>query len=592
MKSRRDFVASLTGAGLVSATNVSLASDKSGPDAAPAMHITAETIREAEKLHGVHYSAEQRKSLAVALAGEVTEIEALRRIPRPLSLQPGVHFDPRLPGKIYRTAAAGVHLAAESIPDLPQNEEAIAFATVKHLGHWIRSGQLTSARLTNLYLERIARFAPSLYCFITVTDELARQQAAEMDAELKRGLYRGALHGIPYALKDVFDTAAIQTTWGCSLYRDHRPAEDAAVVKRLRDAGAVLLGKASMGELAFGFVWFGGACRNPWDPAEPAGGSSAGSAAATAAGLCAFSIGTDNLGSILNPADRCGVVGVRPTFGTVPVRGAMPLTPSLERIGPICRSVEDAALVLEVIVGPDPSSAASIDAGFRYEAKLDLTQIRVGYSPSWFEHLSFGDPASAAPVSAAERGALAALEQLGVRLTPVELPSNPYRTLMENLYVESAAVFEELSLSGLDAKLLPGSSWPDNWRRVRFLSSVDYLQIERLRRQVMQQMHELFEQVDVLFAPTYGCFDLIVATNFTGQPGVTLRAGFTSAASRSMDPSRFFLPERADSPRHRVTRNVTFHGRLFEDGDMLAVARALEARLQVQQETPPVAQNA
>ncbi|HKU13940.1 MAG TPA: hypothetical protein VJQ52_06065, partial [Steroidobacteraceae bacterium] len=220
----------------------------------------------------------------------------------------------------------------------------------------------------------------------------------------------------------------------------------------------------------------------------------------------------------------------------------------------------------------------------------DLSQVRVGYSPAWFERSSFGDPSSGAPITAAEQGALEALRQLGVRLIPLELPACPYRTISENLFVESAAMFDELMLSGQDAQLLPGSPWPGNWRRIRFLSAVDYLQIERLRRQLMQQMHELFEQVDVVFGPTYGSFDLLVAMNLTGQPGVTLRAGVISAPARSMDVRKFFLPENPAAPPHVGTRNVTFHGRVLGDGDMLAIARALEARLQVQQQKPPLAE--
>ncbi|HKU14163.1 MAG TPA: amidase, partial [Steroidobacteraceae bacterium] len=288
---RRNFVTGLTCVGLAGTAEVASAAAATEQASAPTP-ITAATIAEAEKLHAVSYTAGQRNDLALALTKQVQGVSALRDIPRSASLQPATHFDPRLPGKSYRTQGTGVHLAQERMPQLPDNDEDIAFATVKQLGHWIRSKQLTSARLTDLYLERIARYAAKLSCYITVTEELARQQASEMDAELARGRYRGPLHGIPYSLKDLFDTAGIPTTWGCSLYRNRRPTQDAAVVQRLREAGAVLLGKASMGELAYAWEWFGGACRNPWNAAEPAGGSSAGSAAATAAGLCAFSIGT------------------------------------------------------------------------------------------------------------------------------------------------------------------------------------------------------------------------------------------------------------------------------------------------------------
>ena len=257
-----------------------------------------------------------------------------------------MHFDPRLPGERYLQQTNGLRLGSTHEVPLPRDDTAVAYAPVTQLSNWIRTGQLTSLRLTEIYLERITNIAPRLYCYITVSADVARAQAKAMDAELKAGKYRGPLHGVPYSLKDVFDTAGIRTTWGCALYRDRIPAEDATIVRMLREAGAVLLGKAAMGELADGWEWFGGTCRNPWNLEEPSGGSSAGSASATAAALCAFSIGTDSLGSILEPADRCGIVGLRPTYGRVPVHGGMPLTPSLERIGPLCRTVEDAALVL------------------------------------------------------------------------------------------------------------------------------------------------------------------------------------------------------------------------------------------------------
>jgi Asp-tRNA(Asn)/Glu-tRNA(Gln) amidotransferase A subunit family amidase len=355
----------------------------------------------------------------------------------------------------------------------------------------------------------------------------------------------------------------------------------------LADAGAVLLGKVAMGELANGWEWFGGECMNPWNPQEPAGGSSCGSGAATAAGLCAFSIGTDSLGSILNPADRCGIVGLRPTFGRVPVQGSMPLTPSLERIGPLCRSVEDAALVLAAINGYDPSSACSIDMGFSYDPDIDPTKLRIGYSEDWFGQIGFGEPK--VKVSAkAERAALQVLRDLGVTLVPIELPKLPYMAMLEILYVEAAAVFDDLSLSGRDAELVNRVGWPMNWRKARMLSAVHYFQLEQFRRMVMQKMHELYSDVDMVFGPTYGSFEFFATMNFTGHPGLTLRAGFDRMPSRSRSVENFFAPARSDGPAHTITRNVAFHGRLFEEGKMIALARLLEARLGVQARRPPI----
>jgi|HubBroStandDraft_4_1064222.scaffolds.fasta_scaffold01028_3 Asp-tRNA(Asn)/Glu-tRNA(Gln) amidotransferase A subunit family amidase len=588
LTSRREFLAE--GLGLAAC----IAPAHAAAPPAETGKVTPTTIEEAQKIHAVHFSPAQRQELADSVPAQVQSVVKLRRVPRPLTLQPAIHFDPRLPGARYPQQANSLHLSSPGPIPLPQDDPAIAYAPVTCLSHWLHSGQLSSVRLTEIYLERIAGISPRLYCYITICADLARAQAKAMDAELKAGKDRGPLHGVPYSIKDVFDTAAIPTTWGCALYRNRIPAEDATIVRKLRDAGAVLLGKAATGEIADGWDWFGGRCRNPWNLEEPSGGSSAGPASATAAGLCAFSIGTDSLGSILEPADRCGIVGMRATYGRVPIKGGMPLTPSLERIGPLCRTVEDAALVLAAINGYDPTSASSIDMGFAYDATLDLSKLRVGYSPHWFDRISYAmrdlsresDGADSVPVTSVEHAALRALKELGVTLVTVTLPELPNSALSTLLDVESAAVFEELTLSGQDAQLLTQSQ-PQSWREARLLSAVDYLQKERLRRQVMQAMHELFSTVDVLFGPTYGSYDLFMTTNFTGHPGLTLRAGFVQSASRSSD-AKFFAPADPHGPQHTVTRNVAFHGRLFEEGTMLAVARALESKLSVWQRRPPI----
>jgi Asp-tRNA(Asn)/Glu-tRNA(Gln) amidotransferase A subunit family amidase len=588
MTSRREFLAE--GLGLAACVAPAGATT---PPTSEAARITPRTIEEAEKIHAVHFNPAQRKELAASVPAQADSVVKLRRVPRPITLQPAIHFDPRLPGERYPAQESAVRLARADESPLAHDDADIAYAPLTQLSQWLRSGRLTSVRLTEIYLERIARLAPQLYCYITVTADLARAQARAMDRELKTGTYRGPLHGVPYSVKDVFDTAGIPTTWGCGLYRNRIPSEDATIVRKLRDAGAVLLGKAATGEIADGWDWFGGRCRNPWNVEEPSGGSSAGPASATAAGLCAFSVGTDSLGSILEPADRCGTVGLRATYGRVPIKGGMPLTPSLERIGPLARTVEDAALVLAAINGYDPTSASSIDMGFVYDAAVDLKKLRVGYSPEWFKRSSYAlkdmarksDVADSVPVTV-EHDALAALKQLGVTLVPVALPDLPNSALTVLLDVESAAVFEELTLNGEDQKLIVQSQ-PRSWREARLLSAVDYLQKERLRRQVMQGMHELFKTVDVLFGPTYGSYDLFMTANFTGHPGLTLRAGFVESPSRSSD-AKFLAPADPHGPLHTVTRNVTFHGRLFEEGTMLAIGRALESKLGVWQRRPPV----
>jgi Asp-tRNA(Asn)/Glu-tRNA(Gln) amidotransferase A subunit family amidase len=546
--------------------------------------ITPDTIREAEKLAGVEYTPAQREQLVATIAAQIAAVKSIRALPRPLDLQPALIFDPRLPGVSYPRQANRVVLAKGVPTPLPRADADIAFAPVVALSSWIKTRQLTSERLTEIYLERIGRIAPSLYCFITVAADRARAEAKAMDAALKAGTYRGPLHGIPYGLKDVFDSGGVLTTWGAEPYRHRVPERDSRIAEMLKDAGAVLLGKTATGALANGWEWFGGQCRNPWNRDEFAGGSSTGSGSATAAGLCGFAIGSDSLGSILNPADKCGVVGLRPTFGRVPTRGAMPLTPSLDRIGPLCRRVEDAALVLAAINGPDPTSRTSVDMGFRYDATIDVRKLTVGYSPKWFEQVGFG-PGAQVPASEAHHRALAALRELGVRLVEVELPSLPYGALIRNLMVEAAAIFEELTLSGKD-ELLPTSGtggWPNEWRQARLMSAVDYLQLERFRRQVMLEMHRIFGQVDALFGPTYGSFDLVLVTNYTGHPGMTLRAGLIESPTRP-----FVVPADPNGPKHTVTHNVAFHGQLYQEGKILALGKALEERLDVWRHRPPV----
>ncbi|MEO8450758.1 MAG: amidase [Gemmatimonadota bacterium] len=581
-KTRRDFLAQAAALALTAPDpRFRLGGDRTDlPGDGGSDEITANTIAEAEKIHGLTYTAEQRVKMLEPIKSQLASVKAVRATPRPLDLQPAITFDPRLPGVAYPAQPNRLVLSTLAPATLPSREEDIAFATVRHQAHWIRTRQITSRRLTEIYLRRIKRLAPGLFCYITVTEDLALKQADAADRALGAGKYRGPLHGIPYGIKDLFDTAGVLTTWGAAPYKDRVPDRDAALVTMLHNAGAVLLGKQATGALANGATWFGGTCRNPWNPEEPAGGSSTGPGSATAAALCSFSIGTDSLCSILNPADRCGVVGLRATFGRIPTAGVMPLTPSLDRIGPLTRSVEDAAIVLAAINGADPTSATSIDMGFSYDAGLDLRKLKVGYSKKWFEQVGFG-PGASVPASPAHHAALKALGDLGVQLVEVELPPAPRAALINNLYVEAAAVFEELTLSGRD-ELLP-DAWPTSWRQIRLMSAVDYLQAERLRRQAMNDMHNIFTKVDALFGPTYGTFDLVLTTNFTGHPGLSLRAGLSSSPTRGLSPVAL-TP--AGEP-HTITQNVAFHGRLFEEGKILALGRALEAKLDVMSHRPP-----
>ena len=583
--SRRDFLASSAALAAGSLACQPDSGDRSAASAGAGTNasadITAATLAEAEKLHGIIYTAEERDQLVQTIGSQLAGVLQLREVPRDLSLQPAITFDPRLPGISYPTQEDRLEMSQTAPAPLPEDEADIAFASVREQAHWIRTGRITSRRLTEIYLSRIARLAPDLYCYITVTADHALAQAAESDRELAAGRYRGELHGIPYGIKDCFDTAGIPTTWGAIPYRDQVPDRDARIVTMLRDAGAVLLGKLATASLANGYRWYGGKVRNPWNTEEHAGGSSAGPGSATAAALCSFSIGTDSLGSILNPADQCGVVGLRATYGRVPTEGAMPLTPSLDRIGPLTRRVEDAVPVMAAINGPDPTSASSINMGFQYDASIDPAAVRVGYSPEWFREVGF--TGATVPVADAHLNALDALRDLGVELVEVELPPFPYPALIPNLYAEAAAIYEALTLDGRDDQL-PPEGWPNAWRQVRMLSAVDYLQAERLRRRLMHEFHRIYSDVDALFAPTYGSFELLMAMNYTGHPGITLRAGLDQSPTRSAGP----VPDDPQGEPHTITRNVAFHGRLFEEGKILALARALEERLGVYHHRPPI----
>jgi Asp-tRNA(Asn)/Glu-tRNA(Gln) amidotransferase A subunit family amidase len=541
---------------------------------AEAGEITEQTIAETEKLVYLSLTPEQRRKLVPTSRALVADIKALRGIALPRDLEGALVFNPRLAGVDYPSQQNVIRLATPDVPALPGTDADIAYAPVGWLSHWLQTRQLTASRLTDIYLARIDRIAPSLQCFVTVTADLARTQARECDNEIAAGKYRGPLHGIPYAIKDLFDTAGIRTSWGNVTFKDRVPAEDAAVVTMLRDEGAVLLGKAVTGEFARGSAWFGGDTRNPWNLEESSSGSSAGPASGTAAALCAFAIGTDSTGSLIGPAERCGVVGLRPTFARVPGKGCLNLSPTLGRIGPLCRRVEDAALVLAAIHGPDPSSVTSVDVGFAYDANLDFKKLKIGYAK----------PAGGRTPTAPQQQAFEALRELGVKLVEVKLPDLPYR-VMNGKFVESASVLEDMTTEHDERDFIPDSAWPNAWRQAHFFSAVTDRQVQRFRRLVMQEMQKIFTDIDILLDAPYGSNELGFIMNFTGQPGLSLRVGLIQSASRGMAETGTAA---AGGPLHTITQNLTFHGRLYEEGTLLALGRALEAKVDTWKARAPV----
>jgi Asp-tRNA(Asn)/Glu-tRNA(Gln) amidotransferase A subunit family amidase len=546
--------------------------------------VSTGTFAEAEKLVQFELTAAQRSEAAGNWRKSMAPLYERRTGPRkfapPASVAPATCWNPALPGietgpgrdRFVRTPGAR--------EPVPADDADIAFAPLTRLSRWIEARQLTSERLTHIYLDRLARFDPKLRCVITLTRDLALAQAQQADKEIAAGHYRGPLHGIPWGAKDLLDTAGIATTYGAEPYRNRVPAEDAAVVKRLHAAGAVLAAKLSLGALALNDIWFGGQTMNPWLLEEGASGSSAGPGAATAAGLVGFAIGSETGGSIVSPSMRCGVTGLRPTYGRVARTGAMTLCWSLDKLGPMTRGVEDALLVLQAIGGADPGDVASVPSRLDFDATAPVAGLRVGYIPGWMKE---------SPATDVDRAALETVRKVGMLPVEIALPDWPYDSLSLILFAEGAAAFEELTLAGgLDQlRAQVPDAWPNLFRQARFLSAVDFVQADRFRRSVAQQMARIFTQVDLLLVPSLRD-EMLTITNFTGHPSLTLRAGFVEVSEARSD----WAPDPAHplprfSPPRRVPHGVTLIGRLFEEGTIGRAGLALERAMNVAAERPP-----
>jgi Asp-tRNA(Asn)/Glu-tRNA(Gln) amidotransferase A subunit family amidase len=550
----------------------------SGPAVAPA------TFAEAEKLAQVTMSAAQREMAAASWQRSMAPLLERRTGPRKIAVDaqvaPATQWNPASVAASAGPPRDRFARSTSTAAPLPSGDADIAFATVSQLSRWIEQKALTSERLTSIYLRRIEQFDPKLRCVITVTREFAIAQAKKADAEIAAGKYRGPLHGIPFGVKDLLDTAGIPTTYGAEPFRNRVPAADSVVVRRLNEAGAVLIAKLSLGALALNDIWFGGQTMNPWLIEEGASGSSAGPGAATAAALVGFSIGSETGGSIVSPSMRCGVTGLRPTFGRVPRTGAMTLCWSLDKLGPMTRSVEDAMLVLQAITGPDRGDVSSVPCRLDFEATAPVNGLRVGYFPAWMKE---------SPATDVDRAALETVKKLGMTATEVTLPDWPYTSLMPILFAEAAAAFEELTLSGQADRLkvqVP-DAWPNMMRLARFLSAVDLVQADRFRRNVAAEMARVFSQVDLLLVPSLRD-EMLTLSNFTGHPSLTLRAGFVTVSEARSD----WAPDPKNplpkfSPARRVPHGVTLLGRLFEEGTVARAGLALERAFGVAGERPP-----
>ena len=508
--------------------------------------ITRQVVVDAEKLMGLGFSEAKIDLMLADLKDQAGRFEALHRFTFSNDVPPAILFNPIPVGMRFETQRRKFKLSPPGKVKLPACLDDLAFYSVGELAALIKTRQITSERLTRFYLERLKKYGPKLECVVTLTEDLALRQARRADEEIAAGKYRGPLHGIPYGAKDLLAVKGIRTTWGTAAFTNQVFDYDATVIKRLEAAGAVLVAKTTLGELAMGDVWFGGMTRNPWDLKDGSNGSSAGSTAATAAGLIAFGIGSETYGSIVAPCDRCGATGLRPTYGRVSRVGAMPLSWSMDKIGPICRTVEDCAIVFNAIYGPDGVDQSVYDLPFNYDARLKLSKLRIGYLKGDFDQEK-GERKDN------DEATLQKLRALGANLIPVELPDYPLRNISFVLSTEAAAAFDELTRSNRDdlMKQQDADAWPNTFRQRRFVPAVEYLQAQRLRYLLIQDTAKVFDQVDVIVAPSLTGRSLLLS-NLTGHPGVVVPNGFTKAG--------------------RPT-SICFIGKLFGEAELLAAAK-------------------
>ncbi len=511
--------------------------------------ITIQDISSASKISGLNFTYQEKQMMLPNLKENLASYQKMRQIHLENSVSPALIFNP-VPADFdfKRLEAEERFIYEEPVSvEVPESEEALAFYPVTDLAWLIKNRRISSEYLTRIYLERLKKYGPKLHCVVTLTEDLALRQARQADEELSRGIYRGPLHGIPYGLKDLLAVKGYPTTWGSPIYKNQSLEEEATVYKKLTQAGAVLVAKLSMGELAWGDVWFGGLTRNPWDPNQGSSGSSAGSASATAAGLVGFAIGTETWGSIVSPSTRCGVSGLRPTFGRVSRYGAMALSWSMDKIGPIARSVEDLALIFQAIIGPDGKDRTVFDLPFSYDGQSDLKKIRVGYHKKSFDEARRHKDKYLAVLST--------LSSMGLDLEEIELPEIDPEMISFILNVEAAAAFDELTRTNQDELMVRQGrdAWPNIFRQARFVPAVEYIQANRLRTMLIEQLASKLKEIDVYLDTPSG--PSLLLTNLTGQPTVVVPCGF-------------------DDKGHPV--GITFISNLFEEGQALRLAKAYQ----------------
>ncbi len=547
--SRRSFLAYFSSIGLSSTLLPGILWAKIQEDKTP--KITKDMLVESEKLAGLEFVDSERDLMLEGVNEYLEKYDEIREVSIENSVFPAVQFNPVLPGMKFDKTSKPFKMSKIRPTKKPGRLEDVAFWPVTQLAQLIESRQVSSLDLTKMYLERLKRFDPKLQCVITITEELALKQAKRADAEIAAGKYRGPLHGIPWGAKDLLAVKGYKTTWGAMPYKDQVIDMDATVVKRLEEAGAVLVAKLTMGALAWGDVWYGGKTKNPWNVEQGSSGSSAGPGSTTAAGLVGFSIGTETLGSIVSPSTRCGVTGLRPTYGRVSRYGAMALSWSMDKIGPMCRSVEDCAIVLDAICGLDENDNSLVDVPFNWDGNFDIKKLRIGYVKNAFEGERRNKESQAF-----DNASLEVLRSSGLNLIPIELPDYPIRAMSFILGAEAATAFDELTRSNKDDLLVRQikNAWPNSFRQARMIPAVEYIQANRLRTLVMEAMAELMSNIDVYVVPSFGGSNMLI-TNLTGHPCVVLPNGFTEKGTPT---------------------SISFMGNLFGEADALTVAKAYQ----------------
>ncbi len=507
--------------------------------------IKAPQIEAAEKMYSLHFSPAKVDSMASAINNELSWYQYLHKHALRNDVPMSLSFDPSLPGMHFNTTQQPIKWNIPTNVTLPANKNDLAFYSIPQLASLIKNKKITSVALTKFYIDRLKQYGNTLHCVIELTEDLAMKQAKKADDDLAKGIYKSPLQGIPYGIKDLFAAKGTHTTWGTPPYRDQTIDQNSFVAQKLEDAGAVLIGKLSLGELAMDDVWYGGQTRNPWNTNVGSGGSSAGSAAATVAGLVPFAIGTETYGSIVDPSSRCGATGLRPTFGSISRTGAMALCWSSDKVGPICRSAEDVAFVFAQIHGTDGIDASAKNMPFNYTGSFPLSKLKIAYARNYIDSL---------PENSTEKQTLATMKKMGVNPIPIDFPDTLHGDEMLTLIVsaEAAAAFDELTRTNEDDKMVQQNKdrWPNVFRAARFIPAVEYVNAARMRYSIMQHVHKMLDQYDIIIAPPE-TGDQVAITNLTGNPSITIPNGFNKDGTPA---------------------SITFIGKLYDEARLVAFA--------------------